>query len=184
MKWEQTSVPGLQSVYLNLLPVLFKINQGVPFMVQGTGQAALVNWGDGFITDEATIQSYSGMSDANGFFQGIMTSPYLRQVSRLYLPMLFGPVWLVAALPCPALPALPSPGQLSDWQKCNAGRVGSPCVWPIRHTNHHKHSRHRPVEQVDSLLWWQVPWRLLLSRSVQPVHSCAGRVWVNFHPAA
>ncbi len=90
MKWEQTSVPGLQSVYLNLLPVLFKINQGVPFMVQGTGQAALVNWGDGFITDEATIQSYSGMSDANGFFQGIMTSPYLRQVSRLYVSMLFG----------------------------------------------------------------------------------------------
>ncbi len=91
MKWEQTSVPGLQSVYLNLLPVLFKINQGVPFMVQGTGQAQLVNWGDGFITDEATIQSYSGMSDANGFFQGIMTSPYLRQVSRLYVSMLFGP---------------------------------------------------------------------------------------------
>ncbi len=99
MKWEQTSVPGLQSVYLNLLPVLFKINQGVPFMVQGTGQAALVNWGDGFITDEATIQSYSGMSDANGFFQGIMTSPYLRQVSGLYVSMLFGPAWLLAAHP-------------------------------------------------------------------------------------
>jgi len=84
IKWEQqTSVPGLQSIYLSLLPVLFKINQGVPFMVQGTGQAALVNWGDGFITDEATIALYPGMSDANGFFEGIMTAPYLRQVSAM-----------------------------------------------------------------------------------------------------
>ncbi|DBA92448.1 TPA: hypothetical protein ACH3X1_002682 [Trebouxia sp. C0004] len=89
MKWEQTSVPGLQSVYLNLLPVLFKINQGVPFMVQGTGQAQLVNWGDGFITDQATIQSNPGMSNANGFFQGIMTSPYLRQV--VLGPHVYGP---------------------------------------------------------------------------------------------
>lgn len=101
IKWEQTSVPGLQSVYLNLLPVLFKINQGVPFMVQGTGQAALVNWGDGFVTDEATIASYT-LSDANGFFEGIMTAPYLRQVSRLCSSESIFTSCLPAAMSAPA----------------------------------------------------------------------------------
>ena len=70
-------------------------------MVQGTGQAALVNWGDGFVTDEATIQSYS-MSDANGFFEGIMTSPYLRQVSRLCSSESMFTLCLPAAMAAPA----------------------------------------------------------------------------------
>ena len=124
IKWEQTSVPGLQSVYLNLLPVLFKINQGVPFMVQGTGQAALVNWGDGFVTDASTISSLS-LSDPNGFFEGIMTAPYLRQVNIIIgyaapgpasvEPCLASPAALSAplplscALPGPALPCLAPP---------------------------------------------------------------------------
>ena len=89
VKWEQTNVPGLQSIYLNLLPVLYRINQGVVFMVQGTGQAALVNWGDGFVTDTALI-SQLGMSNPNGFFQGIMTAEYLNQVWSAVLTGQYG----------------------------------------------------------------------------------------------
>ena len=81
IKWEVNgNKPALRPLYLNLMDVLFQINAGVPFMVQGTGQAALANWGDGFITDAKTLATYSGMSDPNLFFQQLLAKPYLRQV--------------------------------------------------------------------------------------------------------
>ena len=77
--------PALRPMYLNLMDVLFQINSGVPFMLQGTGQAQLANWGDGFITDLKTLQTYSGMSDPNLFFQQLLVKPYLRQVGLCYM---------------------------------------------------------------------------------------------------
>ena len=80
IKWEVSGTkPALRPLYLNLMDVLFQINTGVPFMLQGTGQAALANWGDGFITDASTIATL-GMSDPNLFFQQLLAKPYLRQV--------------------------------------------------------------------------------------------------------
>ena len=93
IQWERNGLaPALTDVYLNLMDVLFKINQGVPFMVQGTGQAALANWGDGFITDKSVINSFPGMSDPNRFFTTLVGTPntapkpYLRQVAHLAVP--------------------------------------------------------------------------------------------------
>ncbi|KAK9822481.1 hypothetical protein WJX81_000281 [Elliptochloris bilobata] len=50
--------------------------------IEGCGQlggGAAVNWGDGFSTDRATIQS-QGLSDPNGFFTTLLTKPYLGNV--------------------------------------------------------------------------------------------------------
>ena len=38
--------------------------------------------GDGFVTDEAII-SANGLSDPNGFFEALLTRPYVNQVSQL-----------------------------------------------------------------------------------------------------
>ena len=72
-------MPGLQDIYLNLMPRLFAISKGVPFMIQGSGQAGLVNWGDGFVTDSAAIKTY-GLSDPNNFFTALMNTEFLNQV--------------------------------------------------------------------------------------------------------
>ena len=61
------------------MPRLFAISKGVPFMIQGSGQAGLVNWGDGFVTDSAAIKTY-GLSDPNNFFTALMKTEFLNQV--------------------------------------------------------------------------------------------------------
>ncbi|KAL3148715.1 hypothetical protein ABBQ38_014128 [Trebouxia sp. C0009 RCD-2024] len=89
IRWEATSgKPGLQDIYLNLLPRLFAISKGVPFMIQGAGQANLVNWGDGFVTDPATIQQ-NGLSNPNPFFTALMATSYVNQV--VLGPHVYGP---------------------------------------------------------------------------------------------
>lgn len=80
IKWEGPA-PSLRTLYLGVMDQFFQINTGVPFMVQGTGQAAVVNWGDGFVTDYTTINS-RGLSDPNIFFQMVLQKPYLRQVGH------------------------------------------------------------------------------------------------------
>ena len=124
IKWQATSgVPGLQDIYLNLLPQLFAVSTGVPFMVQGTGQANLVNWGDGFVTDYSVINHYS-LSDPNGFFQGIMSAPYLNQVTvphdivRQAMHLLYNRVQL--HMPCPALLCAKRPGPPGPALLCRA----------------------------------------------------------------
>ena len=103
IKWQAgNGVPGLQDIYLNLLPRLFAISKGVPFMIQGSGQAGLVNWGDGFVTDSAAIKTY-GLSDPNNFFTALMRTEYLNQVT--FLPCLAK--LLPALLPVAPLPSLP-----------------------------------------------------------------------------
>lgn len=90
IRWEASSgKPGLQDIYLNLMPRLFAISKGVPFMIQGAGQANLVNWGDGFVTDSAAIQTY-GLSDPNNFFTALMRTDLVYQA-------------------CPAMLTLPPP---------------------------------------------------------------------------
>ena len=80
IRWQASNgVPGLQDIYLNLMDSLFQISTGVPFMIQGSGQANLVNWGDGFVTDSAAIKTY-GLSDPNQFFTALMQKKYLNQV--------------------------------------------------------------------------------------------------------
>lgn len=50
-------------------------------MIEGLGQQNLgtLNWGDGLITDAATI-SNKKLSDPNPFFQQLLKKPYRRQV--------------------------------------------------------------------------------------------------------
>lgn len=80
IRWQAgNGVPGLQDIYLNLMPKLFQISTGVPFLIQGSGQANLVNWGDGFVTDSAAIKTY-GLSDPNDFFTALMQTKFLNQV--------------------------------------------------------------------------------------------------------
>ena len=134
MKWEsQNGVPGLQDVYLNLMPRLFAINKGVPFMIQGSGQAGLVNWGDGFVTDPAAIKQY-GLSDANNFFTALMRTEYLNQVCP--------------APPClvPLCPAWPN----SDLSCLTRSHPSTPHPPPTLHPLFHLHLP--PATQMSSLV--------------------------------
>ena len=46
------------------------------FAVEGCGQGGIgANWGDGFATNRALIES-TGISDANVFFQALMKKSY------------------------------------------------------------------------------------------------------------
>lgn len=50
-------------------------------IVAGTGQNMFgLNWGNGFITNQAIIAS-RGLSDPNSFFQDLIRKPYLNSVS-------------------------------------------------------------------------------------------------------
>ncbi len=46
------------------------------------------NWGDGLVTDPAVIAA-TGISDPNGFFQTLLTKPYLDRM--IAAPHLYGP---------------------------------------------------------------------------------------------
>lgn len=86
IKWEKAGTkPGLHDLYVSVIEALFKINTGVPFMIQGTGQAAVTNWGDGFITDQQTLSDNPGMSDPNLFFQTLVTKDYVNQVGGSFI---------------------------------------------------------------------------------------------------
>ena len=103
IKWQAGSgVPGLQDIYFNLMPRLFAISKGVPFMIQGSGQAALVNWGDGFVTDSAAIKTY-GLSDPNDFFTALMKTDFLNQVC-LAMPHPYLPFFVTPPPPIPDPP--------------------------------------------------------------------------------
>ena len=51
------------------------------FLIEGLGQQSYgaMNWGDGLITDPATISQF-GLSDPNPFFRELLTRPYRGQV--------------------------------------------------------------------------------------------------------
>ena len=53
--------------------------------LQGTGQTAVCNWGDGFFTDADVLANYAGMSDPNNFFTTIVGMPYINQVRAAHL---------------------------------------------------------------------------------------------------
>ncbi len=69
--------------------------------VSGTGQTKFgLNWGNGFITNPATIQQY-GLSDPNPFFQELLRRPYLGRVilgPHCYPPSITGATFLGQAL--------------------------------------------------------------------------------------
>ena len=76
---------------------LVTIDPGVLFILEGTGQADRfpgMAWGNGFITDPATIQLYN-LSDPNIFFQNIIAVPALAQRTALSAHV-YGPVITVS----------------------------------------------------------------------------------------
>ena len=54
-------------------------------LLQGTGQTAVCNWGDGFFTDADVLANYAGMSNPNNFFTTIVGMPYINQVRPAHL---------------------------------------------------------------------------------------------------
>lgn len=62
------------------------------FLLSGTGQARFypgMAWGNGFVTDPATIQKYN-LSDPSGFFEDIAAVPALANRTVLSVHV-FGP---------------------------------------------------------------------------------------------
>jgi hypothetical protein len=85
IRWEATNDrPGAQQLYLATADTLWAMNPNqVMFMFEGTGQNMMgLSWGNGFVTDRSIIQS-RGLSDANGFFQRLVTKPYVHKVRVL-----------------------------------------------------------------------------------------------------
>jgi hypothetical protein len=82
IRWEANNDrPGAQQLYLGTADAIWQMNPGqVMFMFEGTGQNMMgLSWGNGFVTDRNVIQS-RGLSDANEFFQRLVTKPYVRKV--------------------------------------------------------------------------------------------------------
>jgi aryl-phospho-beta-D-glucosidase BglC (GH1 family) len=87
IRWEANNDrPGAQQLYLATSDALWRISPNqVMFMYEGTGQNMMgLSWGNGFVTDQSIIQS-RGLSDANGFFQRLVTRPYAKQVGGVLL---------------------------------------------------------------------------------------------------
>jgi aryl-phospho-beta-D-glucosidase BglC (GH1 family) len=81
LRWEgQGGKPGVTDLYLAAMDALYPLNHHLLFFVEGTGQGNFVmNWGDGLVTDAATI-ARTGISDPNPFFKALLTRPYLNNV--------------------------------------------------------------------------------------------------------
>jgi hypothetical protein len=81
LRWEgQGGKPGVTDLYLAAMDALYPLNHNLLFFVEGTGQGNFVmNWGDGLVTDPATI-ARTGISDPNPFFRALMGRPYLNNV--------------------------------------------------------------------------------------------------------
>lgn len=94
IRWEANNDrPGAQQLYLATADTLWQMNPNqVMFMFEGTGQNMMgLSWGNGFVTDRNVIQS-RGLSDANGFFQRLVTRPYAKKVGG---SLFLSPTWLV-----------------------------------------------------------------------------------------
>lgn len=58
-----------------------QVNSGTLFMVQGLAQQGLaVCWGDGFAVDQAQLDMYTGDYTASGFFDQLLSQPYVDNV--------------------------------------------------------------------------------------------------------
>jgi len=82
IRWESSGDrPGAQQLYLSTADAIWALTPNqVMFMFEGTGQSGFgLNWGNGFVTDKAVIQS-RGLSDANPFFRELVTKPYVDKV--------------------------------------------------------------------------------------------------------
>ena len=95
MGWERRGdKPGTTELFLTTMDRMWQANaDGLMFFVEGTGQNMWgLSWGNGFITDYNIINS-NGLSDANGFFQQVITKPYIDRViitPHLYPPSIAG----------------------------------------------------------------------------------------------
>lgn len=70
------------------LTAIYAIDQHKLFFIEGTAQGALKsNWGDGFATDDSTVNQ--GVSNPKKFFTQLITKPYLSQV--VISPHVYGP---------------------------------------------------------------------------------------------
>ncbi|KAK9865370.1 hypothetical protein WJX84_008628 [Apatococcus fuscideae] len=90
MKWEtQNGVVGAADRYIAVYDSIHNVNPDVMLVFEGLGQGGYVsNWGDGLVTDP-TVIAQTGISDPNGFFQTLLTKPYLDRM--VAAPHLYGP---------------------------------------------------------------------------------------------
>eukprot|EP00775_Hariotina_reticulata_P003248 gene3248-3524_t len=82
---------GMTELYLGVMDAIWELTPGAPiFFINGGGQGNYsgLNWGNGFVTDKKVIDEIF-LSDANPFFQALMSKPYLDRV--VISPHLYGP---------------------------------------------------------------------------------------------
>jgi len=90
--------PNWGTLALAAMDALYSASpQDALFLVSGTGQTRFgLNWGNGFITNPATLQQYN-LSDPNPFFRELVRRPYLDRVvlgPHCYPPSITGGTFL------------------------------------------------------------------------------------------
>ena len=106
---QDSMIKGMGDIWSPLVAVqaLLDIDPDAYFLLSGTGQAARypgMAWGNGFISDLATIKQYQ-LSDPAYFFRDLSQAPRLI-AHTLLSPKVLGPSKTVCILPTHALPAL------------------------------------------------------------------------------
>eukprot|EP00775_Hariotina_reticulata_P004256 gene4256-4507_t len=91
IRWEpQGDKPGAEQLYLATAQAIWNISPGqVLFLFEGTGQNMFgLNWGNGFITDQAIIQQ-KGLSDPTNFFRQLLTRDFAK--AAIFTPHVYPP---------------------------------------------------------------------------------------------
>jgi hypothetical protein len=66
-------------LYTELMDALYPVCPDCLFLIEGSGQSnARINWGDGFIADEAYIDEWN-ISNPNVFLTELLDKPYVKQ---------------------------------------------------------------------------------------------------------
>lgn len=84
LSWEY-----LANIYKNIMSTIYAFDKQALFMVEGNGQIQYhLNWGDGFVTDVATLQQYQ-LNSARPFFDAIWNHSYINNL--IISPHMYGP---------------------------------------------------------------------------------------------